>query len=104
MDIYSSVILSLRKEFLTTRVLANDEYEQWKRGKRLKENFADAVKTMKICKRCFREFTEGENLYQSPAGELADIFLATTGAENGHDLCPKCREELGMLNLTGLGE
>jgi len=59
---------------------------------------------MKICKRCFREFTEDENLYQSPAGELADIFLETTGAENSHDLCPKCREELGMLNLIGFVE
>jgi hypothetical protein len=58
----------------------------------------------KQCKRCFQEFAEDENLFQSPARDLADIFLETTGAENSHDLCPQCREELGMLNLIGIGQ
>lgn len=62
------------------------------------------MEIMKICERCFQEFTEDENLYRSPAEELSDIFLETTGAENGHDLCPQCREELGMLNLMGLNQ
>ena len=59
---------------------------------------------MKICKRCFQEFTEDENLYDSPATELANIFLKNTGAENVHDLCLQCREELGILNLMGFGQ
>ncbi len=56
---------------------------------------------MKICKRCFQEFTEDENLYQSPAAELADIFSESNGDESVKDLCPQCREELGVLNLMG---
>ncbi len=54
-----------------------------------------------ICKRCFRELDEAENLYDSPATGLADIFLHSSGAENVNDLCLQCREELGMLNLMG---
>lgn len=54
---------------------------------------------MKICKRCFQEFAEDEYLYQSPAAELADIFLESNGDKSIKDLCAQCREELGVLNL-----
>jgi hypothetical protein len=56
---------------------------------------------MKICKRCFQEFAEDENLYQSPVKELADIFSESNGEESVKDHCPQCREELGILNLMG---
>lgn len=59
------------------------------------------MNAMKICKRCFQEFTVDENLYDSPAQELADIFLKSASAEDIHDLCLQCREELGMSNLVG---
>lgn len=59
---------------------------------------------MKICKRCFQEFIEDENLHHSPATELADIFLENAGTENVQDLCPQCRQELGLANLMGFGQ
>jgi len=59
---------------------------------------------MKICKRCSQEFDENENLSDSPAEALADIFLESAGAENSRDLCPQCRQELGMSNLMGFGQ
>ena len=56
---------------------------------------------MKLCKRCFREFDEDENLDYSPARELADIFISDTGDIEAEDICPECREELGIMNLMG---
>jgi len=58
---------------------------------------------MKVCKRCFREFEE-DDIDISPAEELADIFLQDIGVEDINDLCPQCREELGVMNLLGLGQ
>ena len=60
---------------------------------------------MKPCKRCFREFEESEVdvVDISPATELADIFLRDAGVEDINDLCPQCREELGVMDLLGLG-
>jgi hypothetical protein len=56
---------------------------------------------MKICNRCFQEFAEDENLYDSLASELADILLESTITEGINDLCLQCREELGTSNLMG---
>jgi len=33
----------------------------------------------KICKRCFQEFDENENLSNSPTEALAEIFLESVG-------------------------
>jgi hypothetical protein len=57
------------------------------------------------CKRCFREFEESEVdvVDISPATELADIFLLDIGVEDINDLCPQCREKLGVMDLIGLG-
>lgn len=55
---------------------------------------------MIICERCFREFEEDEQ-YISPAEELADIFLQDTEEEDLNDLCPQCREDLGVMNILG---
>ena len=58
---------------------------------------------MKTCKRCFREFDESEVdvVDVSPATELADIMLRDIGVEDVNDLCPQCREELGVMDLLG---
>lgn len=59
---------------------------------------------MKTCKRCFREFDEEDFLDVSPAKELADIFLQDVGIVDINELCPECREELGVMHLLGFGE
>jgi len=54
-----------------------------------------------LCKRCFREFDENENLDFSPARDLGDIFISDNGDMNIEDICPECREELGVMSLMG---
>ncbi len=59
---------------------------------------------MKICQKCHREFDEVDVHDYSPAKELADILLPSLGIESVNDICPDCREEMGILGLLGLGE
>ena len=78
---------------------------------------------MKTCKRCFREFegSETDVLDVSPATELADYadsrfhgndkedhgndrVETDIGVEDINDLCPECREEMGVLDLLGFGQ
>lgn len=59
---------------------------------------------MKICRVCHRKFDEEAIQDYSPAGELADILLSSLGVESVDDICPDCREELGVLGLLGLGQ
>jgi len=56
---------------------------------------------MKICKRCSREFDEEEISDTSPAMELADIMLRDIGIDDISDLCPRCREDLGVMDMLG---
>jgi len=60
---------------------------------------------MKTCKNCFKEFEESEVdvVDVSPATELAEIMLQDIGVEDINDLCPQCREELGVMDLLGFG-
>ena len=57
---------------------------------------------MKICTRCFREF-EGEDIYISPAEIVANLMFRDMGVEDIKDICPQCREELGINNILGFG-
>jgi len=59
---------------------------------------------MKICQKCHREFDKEAVQEYSPAEELADILLPSLGIESVNDICPACREELGILGLLGLDE
>ncbi len=54
--------------------------------------------TLKTCKRCHREFDEDEELDYSPAGDLSEIFISNIKDTKVEDLCPECREELGIMN------
>jgi hypothetical protein len=56
---------------------------------------------MKLCKRCFGEFDESESMEYSPARELGDIFISDVGDVDVKDLCPECREEVGVMNIMG---
>jgi hypothetical protein len=56
---------------------------------------------MKLCKKCLREFNENDNTEDSPAKELGDIFISGMGDVDIEDICPGCREELGVMNLMG---
>ena len=71
---------------------------------------------MKTCKRCFRE-SEADVVDISPATELTDYVDSHfhgndkegCGNDRGeadediNDLCPRCREELGVMDLLGFG-
>jgi len=84
---------------------------------------------VKICKRCFREFKESEVdvVDVSLVMELTDCldsrfrgndkedrgndrggyennrWKTDIGVEDINDLCPQCREELGVMDLLGFG-
>ena len=59
---------------------------------------------MKICKQCLREFEDRIPVDFSPIQELGELFLDDVATEEGKELCPDCREEMGVLNLLGFGE
>lgn len=59
---------------------------------------------MKVCKQCLREYDEQIPGDYSPAQELGELFLDDTEPGRRNELCPDCREEMGMLNLLGFGE
>ena len=63
---------------------------------------------MKVCQNCFQEFEDEAVTTASPVEVLGEIFLETMGGNNpdiqdGRNLCPVCREELGIINLLGFG-
>jgi hypothetical protein len=57
---------------------------------------------MKVCSGCLKPFDEWQDKDCDPARELEDIFLKSIDSVNDDDLCPECREKMGMLNLMGL--
>jgi len=54
---------------------------------------------MKRCKKCCREFDDNENLDCTPARDLGDVFISHIGDVDVKDICPDCREELGVMNF-----
>jgi len=54
----------------------------------------------KVCTKCFREFTE-DNYGPNPVDVLGQIFIDAAGDQDAGDICPTCREDLGILNLLG---
>ncbi len=52
-----------------------------------------------ICQRCFKKFED--NQAHTPAEELGEIFQRSTKLRDVDQLCPKCKEELGIMNLLG---
>ena len=44
---------------------------------------------------------DDEAVAYSPASDLGDIFISEIGDASVADLCPECREELGILSLLG---
>ncbi|MCX5855560.1 MAG: hypothetical protein NTZ24_13500 [Deltaproteobacteria bacterium] len=59
---------------------------------------------MKTCRRCLREFDAHDPDDYSPAREIGELFLDAADPEGKNELCPDCREEMGMLNLPGFGQ
>jgi len=62
---------------------------------------SEGISALRICKNCFREFNKNESSNYSPARDLGDIFISDIGDTDVNDLCPDCREELGLMNLLG---
>jgi hypothetical protein len=59
---------------------------------------------VKICENCFGAYIdEGEP--ETPAHRLGQLFFDTLEDRGARpNICPKCREELGILSLLGFGE
>ncbi len=58
---------------------------------------------MKTCKYCDEPFDEAEEDTELP-GQLGAMFLDRAGYTDSDDVCPRCKEELGILSLIGTGE
>jgi hypothetical protein len=61
---------------------------------------------MKRCKRCHQQYEEVDSAGSDPATELAMMFLMATSTDEvrENNLCPECREEMGVFNLLGFGQ
>jgi hypothetical protein len=69
-------------------------------------NFIDGCRIdfMRFCKRCYVEFDEEEDLYINPVEDFEDI-LDDIGIDDVNDICPDCREELGVtVSLGGIDD
>ena len=56
----------------------------------------------KICSNCCREITEDDDI-RTPVDVLGQIFIDAMEDQDAGNICPKCREDLGILNLLGFG-
>ena len=56
---------------------------------------------MPRCKRCGQKFEANKDLDYSPARDLGDIFVESADDIDPRQLCPDCREELGIVSLLG---
>lgn len=54
------------------------------------------------CRKCGGKYGEDEGA-ASPFETLGELFLESAG-EEPDNLCPRCREELGVLGLLGFDE
>jgi hypothetical protein len=54
---------------------------------------------MPRCRKCGEKYDEEDGL-MSPVEALGELFLESAGEES-RDLCPPCREELGIFALLG---
>jgi hypothetical protein len=56
---------------------------------------------LKTCPLCHREFDSRDTGDDSPAGGIGSLFLEAAGGLDPEELCPDCREEIGVFNLLG---
>jgi len=56
-----------------------------------------------VCRRCLREYDEPEGS-TTPVEELGRIFLEDISGYYTGQLCPDCREQLGMFTLLWFGK
>ena len=57
---------------------------------------------MPRCRKCGEKYDEEEGAI-SPVEALGELFLESAG-EEPRNLCPECREEIGVLGLLGFDE
>jgi len=57
---------------------------------------------MPRCRKCGEKYDEDEGA-TSPFEALGDLFLESAG-ETPLNLCPRCREEMGVLGLLAFDE
>jgi hypothetical protein len=59
---------------------------------------------MTICQNCVKEFDDEPEPAVTPAEVLGELFLGSVGsvnpgAQDVRQLCPTCREKLGIVNF-----
>jgi len=59
---------------------------------------------MKTCSYCGRPIDEVDPDPENPAEVLGDLFHESVSPVDDSDICPSCKEDLGMRSLMGFGE
>ena len=54
------------------------------------------------CRKCGEKYDEDIGT-MSPMEALGELFLESSG-ESPQDLCPRCREDIGVIGLLGFDE
>lgn len=57
---------------------------------------------MKKCSLCHVLFDDREESSDNPPSVLGELFLRTLKDVSINDICPKCKEESGILAMLGL--
>jgi hypothetical protein len=59
---------------------------------------------MKTCRNCGCPIDEADPVPESPAEILGGLFHDTVSPVDDTDICPACKEELGMFSILGFRE
>jgi len=56
---------------------------------------------MKICKYCGLPFDDDKIQETNPVQKIGELFYSSRNQMDGEEICPQCKEKLGILNILG---
>lgn len=56
---------------------------------------------MKICTYCGLPFDDTEIQETNPVQKIGELFYDSINQINSEEICPQCKEKLGILNVLG---
>lgn len=59
---------------------------------------------MKICKYCGFRFEDIEIQETNPFQKMGELFYNSNNQIDSEEICPQCKEKLGILNILGFGD
>jgi hypothetical protein len=59
---------------------------------------------MKICTYCGLPFEDTEIQETNPFQKMGELFYSSNNQSDSEEICPPCKEKLGILNILGFGD